>query len=434
MSKVTVNFNQICGSMKRMHAVNNAPAHGPEQKFGNFEHFAALEIPYVRNHDASLTAPYGCQHVVDVHCIFPDFSKDENDAANYDFTLTDQYTKNILAAGAKVFYRLGSSIEHWVKKYGTIVPSDFLKWAKICEHIIRHYNEGWATGFHFDIEYWEIWNEPDLDPDDAANKRTWSGTKQQFFEFYNTVATYLKKRFPHLKIGGPASCGKLEWAEEFIAELHAPLDFFSYHMYAYEPQFMAEYTKRAKDMLIKYGYGEVETILNEWNYVRDWNDPREYITAIHSMKGAAYVAATMCAVQNGGALDMLMYYDAREQTVWNGLFDFYTKEPLKGYYPFLMFRTLYQLKNQTRCDSDNRDVIATAASDGENCAVMITYYALDEAEEKEVKVTTGLSSAMSAYLLDESHNMEKIASVNSGDEIVLKPNSVLLCTTNEAND
>ena len=48
------------------------------------------------------------------------------------------------------------------------MPKDFKKWAVICEHIIRHYTEGWADGFFYDMPYWEIWNEPDLDSDSAA--------------------------------------------------------------------------------------------------------------------------------------------------------------------------------------------------------------------------------------------------------------------------
>ena len=99
-------------------------------------------------------------------------------------------------AGTKVFYRLGSKIEHWPKKYGTLPPKDFKKWAVICEHIIKHYNEGWANGFHKNIEYWEIWNEPNLDPDDSTHKRCWGGTKLQFFEFYDVAATHLKQCFP----------------------------------------------------------------------------------------------------------------------------------------------------------------------------------------------------------------------------------------------
>ena len=422
MINVNIDFKNITGKMKIMHAVNNAPA---RRSNSHFESFSRLGIPYVRNHDASLSEPYGCQHVVDVHCIFPDFSKDENDEKNYDFKLTDVYIKTIFDTGSRVFYRLGSSIEHWEKKYGTIMPSDFGKWARICEHIIMHYNEGWADGFKYGIEYWEIWNEPDLDPDDAENKRTWGGTKKDYFEFYDVVAKHLKSRFPKLKIGGPASCGNLKWAEEFIAQLDAPLDFFSFHMYAYEPQFMAEYSTRVKNMLIKHGYGDAETILNEWNYVRDWNNSLEYNKTIHGMKGAAYIAATMCAVQNCGMTDMMMYYDARQPTPWNGLFDFYTKEPLKGYYSILMFSKLYELKNQTHSMSCDKDIIVTSAADNGRCGAIITYYSLDEGVEKEVKINTGLEIPLIYYILDENNDMVKTGEINDGDTVKIKPNSVI---------
>lgn len=422
MSNININFGDVSGKIRIMHAVNNGPAN---QNAREFEKYRELEIPFVRNHDASLSEPYGPQRVVDVHCIFPDFSKDENDSSNYDFTLTDLYNETIMAAGAKVFYRLGASIEHWKKKYGTLVPADFEKWARICEHIIMHYNEGWADGFNYGIEYWEIWNEADLKPDDAEHKPTWGGTKKQFFEFYDVVAKYLKKRFPSLKIGGPASCGNVGWMDEFLAQLDAPLDFFSFHRYGYDPQFMVEYATRVKNMLIKHGYGDVETILNEWNYVRDWKNRLEYVTAIHGMKSAAYVAATMCAVQNCGMVDMLMYYDARLYTPWNGLFDFYTGETLKAYYSIKMFSELYKLGKQTVCESDDKDLIVTSATDGETYAAMISYYALDAGEDKTVTINTGLSLPMICYLLDEEHDIQEIGIVNDGDKVTMKANSVL---------
>ena len=48
-------------------------------------------------------------------------------------------------------------------------PKDYAKWARICEHIITHYTEGWADGFNYKITYWEIWNEPE-------NIQMWQGT------------------------------------------------------------------------------------------------------------------------------------------------------------------------------------------------------------------------------------------------------------------
>ena len=56
---------------------------------------------------------------------------------------------------------------------------------------------------------------------------------------------------------------------------------------------------------------------------------------------------------------------------------------------------------------------------------MITYYALDEAEEKTVNINTGLSSAMVYYLLDEENDMKEIGIINDGDKITMRPNSVI---------
>jgi len=46
-------------------------------------------------------------------------------------------------------------------KKHNVPPKDFNKWARICVNIIRHYNDGWAGGYHWGIKYWEVWNEPD---------------------------------------------------------------------------------------------------------------------------------------------------------------------------------------------------------------------------------------------------------------------------------
>lgn len=60
------------------------------------------------------------------------------------------------------------------------------------------------------------------------------------------------------------------------------------------------------------GYGDVETILNEWNYVRGWEEEFVYsLEAIKGIKGEAFTMSCMSVVQKSDALDMLMYYDTR---------------------------------------------------------------------------------------------------------------------------
>lgn len=153
MCTVSIHFEQAMGSVKPMHAVNNGPANAlSNRSINNHNAWRAAGIPYARNHDASLYPGYGLEHVVDISAVFPGFSADTNDPDSYDFVLTDEYTKTMLDNGTKPFYRLGSKIEHRNKKYGTLPPADFRKWADICAHIIAHYNEGWADGHRWNIE------------------------------------------------------------------------------------------------------------------------------------------------------------------------------------------------------------------------------------------------------------------------------------------
>ena len=281
MDKISVDFTKTLGKVKPMHSVNNGPIYkfSADQRITNIDHYIAAGIPYARTHDASFCSTYGGEHIVDVNMIFTDFSKDPTLPESYDFTLTDDYLRMIEAGGAKVYYRLGSKIEHWPKKYNTLVPKDFHQWAVVCEHIIRHYTEGWANGFHMDIEYWEIWNEPDLDPDDSDHKRCWGGTAKQFYELYCVAHKHLKACFPHLKIGGPACAGLHEdWLDGFFRAMQdndIKPDFFSWHVYASKIEKVRKQIRFARELLDKYGFAETESILNEWNYVKGWENNQE---------------------------------------------------------------------------------------------------------------------------------------------------------------
>ena len=172
---------------------------------------------------------------------------------------------------------------HEIKAYRIYPPKDPQKFAKICEMMIRHFNEGWADGHHFGIRYWEIWNEPENPP-------MWKGTKEQFFELYRVTANHLKKCFPDLKIGGYASCGFypltraesaksghwhwsfIDWFETFLdyvqaEETRAPLDFFSWHLYTSDPEEIVAHSKYVDEKLKEHGMENVENIFNEWNYI-----------------------------------------------------------------------------------------------------------------------------------------------------------------------
>ena len=442
MQNLKVNFSEVTGRIKPMHAVNNGPScevgdaylgwgkRNPNVRNGNLAEYTAAGIPYARTHDASFSAKYGLDHTVDVANIFRDFDADPYDPASYDFACTDHYMDMIEAAGTKIFYRLGHRIEHEIKKYGTLPPKDFKKWAVICEHIIRHYNEGWANGSHRNIEYWEVWSEPDLDPDDAQNKRTWGGTKLQFFEFFNVAAGHLKECFPNLKIGGPALACGLAWAEDFLAQLKVPIDFFSWHVYSDTLDKSIRRGENVRKLLDKYGFTKTESILTEYNYVRGWQgeDLIYSYVMIKTEKGAAFNLANMCAFQ-AIPVDMIMYYDARP-CIWNGLFDFAKlgKNTTTAYYSFVAFNELYKLGTEVKTVSESEDIFICAAKREDEAAIALTRFNdVDETPPEDITLDIrGLESddgvEAEIYLIDNEHDLALVERMTFfGSRFVWKP-------------
>ena len=439
-AQVVVDASEVVGKIKVMNAVNNGPqVAGSTQKRGNAQAYKEAEFGYARLHDAPIR--WGWAHTVDVSCVFPNFEADENDPKSYDFTLTDKLIKEIYDSGTKVFYRLGQSIEHWPKKYGANPPANFKKWARICEHIIRHYNEGWADGYHYNIEYWEIWNEPDLDTKKKdfvrAKSPCWTGTEEEFFHLYEITANHLNKCFPDLKIGGPALASNLEWADRFLAYMSkkkVELGFFSYHRYFGKMEKALRMTNGVKALLDKYGYTSTEMIFNEWNYLANWTDEFVHtIEVINSYKGAAYAAAVMSTFQDS-PVHMMMYYDARPGTSFNGLFDFYTSQPRHAYYALYSWSKLRRLGTQVKSDVGGlKDFYATAAK-GENgkLALLLTYYTDDRNVVAPKRLTIDfkgfeIKEAMS-HVLDrfKMHTETPIEIVDSKATIFMEPNSYIL--------
>jgi len=382
----------------------------------NFFTYKAARIPYSRNHDSGVVPLYGGPYSHDVTRIFPRFEADPDDPASYDFACTDNDIKTCLDAGTKTFFRLGQTIEHQVKKHGTIPPPDFKKWAVICEHIIRHYTEGWADGFYYDMPYWEIWNEPDLDPDDSDNKRTWGGTKAQFFDFYEIAAKHLKARFPHLKIGGPAVSGKVDWSEEFLCEMqkrNVPIDFFSWHVYLHNIEKLTDRANKMKALLVKYGYEKAESILNEWNYVKGWEgEEMLYTVKQHiGLKNASFITACMSAAQHC-SIDMLMYYDTRPG-MWCGIFEYYTHATLKGYYPMMWYGKFYDMQYMTYAKNEIDGIYSLCSVDKNGKSLtMLTYYSdEDNAPSRQIKLELGKTAEYEVYVVDGEHDGECIGTL-----------------------
>ena len=416
------------GPIKMMNAANNGPYKD------NLEAYKALRVPYARTHD---TPHRWNSHTVDINQLFPNWDDDVNKPESYDFTLTDSLLAVMMRAGTKPFFRLGQSIEHDPKKYGIYPPKDFKKWAQICEHVIRHYNEGWAEGHQWNIEYWEIWNEPDLDaPDDRwkTDPRCWGGTQEQFYELYEITAKHLKKCFPYVKIGGPAFANPRKYGPPFLDHVKAtgtPLDFFSWHMYHRRPHRVEEDVYKVREILDEKGFKDVESILNEWNYVKRWEEPNHYSTRVRlSIKGAAYVAAIMTTCQDA-PLDMLMYYDLRPNVSYNGAFSAYHYDLLPAYWALYYWAELADYGKQVKSECAESDIYTTLAkSEDGKLRLILTRYNEDQPEQELKDVTVNVPKGYkvaSVRLTDSEVDMDrKIAVEGNSFTLTLKAHAFAL--------
>jgi hypothetical protein len=104
--------------------------------------------------------------------------------------------------------------------------------------------------------------------------------------------------------------------------------------------------------------------------------------------------------------------------------------PLKGYYAFDFFSTLYQLGTQVKLECDDAELYALAATDGEKNAAVISYYTNDkDATKKTFTLNLGKADSYVIYAIDEERDGEKIAAfAGTAIEVTMKPNTLIKIT------
>ena len=409
---IRVDFDNIVDEIRPVHNIGRMPEYETGSEVNRL--FTEANMTSCRTHDI---------HATDIHNIFPDFSKDADDESAYSFSECDKVIESIIDTGMEPFFRLGISYSDPVREREFLLPpNDYDKWAQICEHIIMHYNEGWADGFDYNIKYWEIWNEPE-NSDDLSDNHFWLGTDEEFFRLYDTAAKYLKQRFPSLKIGGYGSCGFYALTKtnaintgatsrykyfvtyfenflKYIEEHDSPMDFFSWHSYTTTEK-NARYIDYVRKSLTKAGYGDTEIIVDEWNYNPTENDKidRRY---------GANQTSMLIMFQNEG-IDMAHYYDGDDDgQMWAGLF-VKGRQPSSAYYGFWAFGQLYKLGGQAEIKNLRlrEDLYALAASGDDGQALLIAN--VSDKKDRKLKIDAG------------DYTVEKCMTVNENCEWIEIP-------------
>ena len=411
---VKVDVAKEMGPVKPVNGVGQPPFIGLRE-FPMFKYLKDAGIPFSRLHDVG--GMYGRGVLVDIPNLFRNFDADETDPKNYDFTFTDRLISALVENGVEPFFRLGVTIENYatIKRYRIDPPKDFAKWARICEHVIRHYTEGWADGFKHKITYWEIWNEPE-NWETIEKNEMWHGTFEEYCRLYDVSSKHLKAKFPHLKIGGYASCG-VTWINrtnknarskyqfdcvhvflKYVKKHNCPLDFFSYHSYAGVEATM-KHARVAREYADKYGFAGIELSLNEW-----LPNPRH--EKLGSAQQAAEIAAEMIGFQNG-PVDSACIYDARCGIGnYSPLFNVLTYKPHKAYWAFMAFNELRKAGTAVSAESDGAQVWVAAAKGANGVAAMIVNFG---AEPQPLTLDLGGRAITTCRIVDETRTWEEIA-------------------------
>ncbi|MCQ2484213.1 MAG: hypothetical protein MJ168_02635 [Clostridia bacterium] len=417
---IRIDFDKVVDEIRPVHNVGRMPEYELDSEINKV--FTEANMTSCRTHDINCT---------DIHNIFPGFSADVNDEKSYNFKDSDKVLAAIVDTGMTPFFRLGISYSNAQRDHELLLPpTDYNKWAQICEHIILHYNEGWANGFNYNIKYWEIWNEPDggkyteiSETEFETENVFWHGSPEEFYRLYDVAANYLKNKFPDLKIGGYGSCGFYALTKtnnvksgapaynkyfveffqgflDYIEEHRPPMDFFTWHSYT-TTAVNKRWIKYVNENLEKAGYGDAEVICDEWNYNPTENDKLD-------RRYGANQTSMLCMFQNEG-LDSAFYYCGIATGALHGGMFLKGGKPSTAYYGFWAFGQLYKLGNQAEIKNRKLkdDLYAVAATGEDGQALLIAN--VSEKKDRKLKIDAG------------EYTVDKVMTVNQNNEWVEIP-------------
>ena len=285
---ITVDASQSAGKIKSLQGIHYDPGKEGSEKS---KAYIDIGVDTVRTHDIDGTSGNGRgiiynlvpgyfktgvnEGVQDDGVKSPETIKvndsiDLNAPESYDFTELDKVIDNILATGSEIYFRFGAS-QNDNNKFPT--GDEWNKYLDdlsiMAKHFVMHYDFGWDDGYYNILDYFEIWNEPDL-------ADFWPNTAEQYYEMYECIAKAVKEVEPTLPVGGPTLTtlndddGIEESFIKFVAQNNCPMDFYAYHFYPSnncDPYDYSRWAYRLNTLLKKYGFGDVPMILSEFGTV-----------------------------------------------------------------------------------------------------------------------------------------------------------------------
>ena len=378
---VSVDFSKRTGKLKPILCANTGPCFGKDLEHSFIDEYKEMGISFVRTHNVE--HPYGAGRYIDVHCIFPDFDLDPRFESSYNFAPTDRYIATVKASGADIFLRIGESSEPYETRIYNRAPADLDKWICIVEHIIAHYNRGWANGFKLGIKYCEL-------PCDVDEDHGWASDKEEYFELYRRTALRLKEVYPKLRVGAYSSGGfyslnhynasekqkrYVSFLEDFLAfvtkpAIAAPLDFLTWKCCAESPEELSLHANYARSYLNQRGLKRTQSIVSEFK-LKPMKEPH-YLRRFYPAE-----LASALIIAEKSSVDMLFMSDMSPFDMGCALYSLEDRTVKRKYAPYGVmsaFGKLSSLATTVDVSEDYRRelyIIATA-SEEEGAVIVVT--------------------------------------------------------------
>lgn len=299
IAKLSVNAGVSIGNMRNLQGAAGipAPAVGADSVPDVLDVWKAARVTLVRSYDwvsrlDTLDNPTS---------LFPDWSADPGDPANYNFKGTDAWVRQTRALGAEILFTIASEIPSNKQP-----ARDLKKYEQVVENIVRHYVCGWGNGFENAITHWEFGDQPDF------GALHFSGTPDQFYQMYAAAARAVKRVDASLKFGGPCIAFPLnegpfrEGFLAFVKDQSLPLDFLSWMWYAdnsRDPLDFRTVAAEVRAIVDKHGFSDTQLLLSYWS-----------MTGIPTAKfkdseNAAFIAAAAIYMQDSD-IDRAIFFRA----------------------------------------------------------------------------------------------------------------------------
>lgn len=301
----------------------------------------------------------------------------------------DPIIKTIFDMGAEPLF-LVNAYPGGVPSYRTngAIPTNAGDWSEYSRYIsgiVKRYNVEKALGPDRKVRYWEMWNEPEIEPDGKLSKDAYKA-------FFNTVGKAMKEVDPSIQLLGP-TCQSYRFSHDWLPWARANLqnlDIVSWHQYA--PRWGSDEARMATNTIMYHDAILAERALGKGTAITEYHCGSMSNRANFSNEFAAAFlgSALINAIKSGvDIFSVFISYHPWENSLLSSDF-----KPLRSFYPYFLLGN-YHGETIVSSTGGNRwveHVATTATRSGETHVMVVN----KDASQKTYTLTLNTKGVLPA--------------------------------------